>query len=86
MYSSPILNDTVSDRARTQNNLQPVIIKGTRHFRLETERDVLHRFQTRTPYIRPLLDEIIDPSDPPAIVLRHLDDHLLDNILKGRIQ
>ena len=25
-----------------------------------------------------MLDEIIEPKDPPAIVLRHLDDHLLN--------
>lgn len=48
-----------------------------RHFRLGNERNVLKRFQDQTPYIRPLLDEIVDPPDPPAIVLRHLDDHLL---------
>lgn len=77
MSSSPILNGEVSERDRSQNK-QPVIIKGVRHFRLENERDVLHRFQNRTPFIRPLLDEITDPSDPPAIVLRHLDDHLLN--------
>ncbi|KAG5304690.1 hypothetical protein I7I50_04844 [Histoplasma capsulatum G186AR] len=63
--------------AKSQNK-QHVIIKGVRHFRLTNESDVLYRFQNRTPFIRPLLDEIIDPSDPPAIVLRHLDDHLLN--------
>lgn len=77
MCSSPILNGEVSERDRSQNK-QHVIIKGVRHFRLTNESDVLYRFQNRTPFIRPLLDEIIDPSDPPAIVLRHLDDHLLN--------
>ncbi|OJD14129.1 hypothetical protein AJ78_05504 [Emergomyces pasteurianus Ep9510] len=64
---------------RSQNE-QPVliVIKGVRHFRLKNEREVLHHFQNRTSFIRPLLDEIIDPSDPPAIVLRRLDDHLLN--------
>ncbi|OJD22451.1 hypothetical protein ACJ73_06200 [Blastomyces percursus] len=46
MYSSLILNSEVSERGRSQNK-QPVIIKGVRHFRLENERDVLHRFQDR---------------------------------------
>ncbi|ODH25639.1 hypothetical protein ACO22_05181 [Paracoccidioides brasiliensis] len=65
------------NEARSQNE-QPVVIKGVRHFRLKNERDVLHRFQDRTSFIRPLLDEIIEPSDIPAIVLQRLDDHLLN--------
>ena len=54
------------------------MIKSVRHFRLGNERDVLKRFQTRTPSLRPLIDEIEDPPDPPAIVLKHLDDDLLN--------
>lgn len=46
--------------------------------RLENERDVLKRFQTRTSSLRPLIDEIEDPADPPALVLKHLDDNLLN--------
>lgn len=57
---------------------QTVIIKSVRHFRLQNERDVLKRFQSRTSYLRPLIDEIEDPSDPPALVLKHLDDDLLN--------
>ena len=48
-----------------------------RHFRLQNERDVLRRFQTRASSLRPLLDEITDPADSPAIVLKYLDDDLL---------
>jgi serine/threonine protein kinase len=48
-----------------------------RHFRLDNERDVLKRFQSQAPSLRPLIDEIEDPSGPPALVLRHLDDDLL---------
>ncbi|KAG5295561.1 serine/threonine protein kinase [Histoplasma capsulatum G186AR] len=70
------LQDTVW--LATNPNKQPVIIKAVQHFRLENERDALKRFQGQTPFIRPLLDEIVDPPDPPAIVLRHLDDHLLN--------
>lgn len=54
------------------------MIKSVRHFRLENERDVLKRFQTRTSSLRPLIDEIEDPPDPPALVLKHLDDDLLN--------
>jgi serine/threonine protein kinase len=68
---------TPANYRRTQNQL-PVIVKSVRHFRLENERTVLKRFQDSTRYIRPLLDEIVDPPDPPAIVLRHLDDSLLN--------
>jgi hypothetical protein len=46
------------------------------HFRVANERDVLRRFAGKSPHIRPLLDEIIDPSEPTAIVLRHLQNHL----------
>jgi serine/threonine protein kinase len=53
------------------------VIKSVRHFRLQNERDVLKRFQARAPSLRPLIDEIEDPSDPPALVLKHLDDDLL---------
>lgn len=54
------------------------MIKSVRHFRLQNERDVLKRFQSRTPFLRPLLDEIEDPSDPPALVLKHPDNDLFN--------
>lgn len=56
---------------------EPVVIKSIRHFRLENERDVLKRFQSRTPSLRPLIDEIEDLPRPPALALKHLDDDLL---------
>ena len=56
---------------------KPVVIKSIRHFRLDNERDVLKRFQSRAPSLRPLIDEIEGPSGPPALVLKHLDDDLL---------
>jgi len=37
---------------------------------------VLLKFQGRSPYIRPLVDEIEEPSEPTTIVLKHLDDNL----------
>ncbi|KMU88548.1 hypothetical protein CIHG_06348 [Coccidioides immitis H538.4] len=56
---------------------QTVVIKSARHFRIANERDVLRKFQSRTPHLRPLIDEIVEPADLPAIVLKHLEDDLL---------
>lgn len=53
-----------------------MVIKGVRHSRIKNERDVLQKFQNQTP-IRPLVDEILEPIDPPGIVLRYLDSDLL---------
>jgi serine/threonine protein kinase len=63
--------------SRSQKNEQRVVIKSVRgHFRVGNERDILQRFQGRTPYLRPLIDEIEEPSEPIAIVLKYLDDNL----------
>jgi serine/threonine protein kinase len=60
-----------------------VIVKSVNHFRLQNERDVLLRFQPRTPHIRPLLDEV-DPDTPShALIMRWLDNDLL-NVTKRR--
>lgn len=62
---------------------QTVVIKGVRgHPRVENERYVLKRFQDRTPYLRPLIDEVEDQSNCLIIVLRYLEDHLLDASIK----
>ncbi|OBT63980.1 hypothetical protein VE03_05934 [Pseudogymnoascus sp. 23342-1-I1] len=62
---------------------ESVVIKSVRgHPRVENERDVLKRFQNQTPYLRPLIDEIGEPSNPPTIVLKYLDDHLLNASIK----
>jgi serine/threonine protein kinase len=54
-----------------------VIKSVERHPRVENERDVLKRFQHRTPYLRPLIDEIEEPSAPVTIALRYLESDLL---------
>ncbi|ESZ92264.1 serine/threonine protein kinase [Sclerotinia borealis F-4128] len=72
------LGQLLKGRASTNLSDQTVVIKSVRHFRLDNERDILKRFQFRTPSLRPLLDKIEDPSDPPALVLKHLDDDLLN--------
>ncbi|EPE32179.1 Protein kinase-like (PK-like) [Glarea lozoyensis ATCC 20868] len=64
---------------------QTVVIKSVRHFRLDTERVALKRFQSRSSVIRPLIDEIEDPSDPPALVLKHLDDDLFNAAAAKRL-
>ena len=40
-------------------------------------RDILQRFQSRTPLLPPLLNEIEDPPGTLDIVLKHLDDDIL---------
>jgi hypothetical protein len=63
-----------------------VVVKSVAgHWRLHNERDVLKRFQARAPTLRPLLDEIEDPAEPPAIVLKHLDDDLTKTSRKQRL-
>ncbi|KAL2068653.1 hypothetical protein VTL71DRAFT_14990 [Oculimacula yallundae] len=58
---------------------ESVVIKGVQgHPRVENERDILKHFQDRSLYLRPLIDEIEEPSDPPTIVLKYLEDHLLN--------
>ncbi|KAF3404785.1 hypothetical protein DPV78_002497 [Talaromyces pinophilus] len=63
--------------ASSSNAGETVIIKAARHFRITNERDILRKFQRKTPHLRPLIDEIIEPADPPAIVLKHLQDDLM---------
>lgn len=54
-----------------------VVIKSVEgHPRVENERDVLKRFQHRTPYLRPLIDEIDETSVPVTIALKHLQGDL----------
>ncbi|OJD23075.1 serine/threonine protein kinase [Blastomyces percursus] len=65
---------------------QTVVIKSAHNdLRITNERDVLKKFQSRTQYLRPLIDEIVEPTDPPAIVLRHLEDDLLASSNKKKL-
>ncbi|KAF2706373.1 kinase-like protein [Pleomassaria siparia CBS 279.74] len=58
---------------------KPVVVKSLPDYpRVRNERDVLKRFQDRTRCLRPLVDEIVEPSDCLTIVLRHLQSDLLD--------
>jgi serine/threonine protein kinase len=54
------------------------VIKGVEgHPRVENERDVLTRLQHRSPFLRPMIDEIEDPNTPTTIAMRYLDSELL---------
>ena len=59
----------------------PVIVKHVNHFRLQNERDVLLRFQSSTPHIRPLLDEIDTGTESHTLITRWLDGDLLNATL-----
>ncbi|OAX77598.1 STE/STE20 protein kinase [Emergomyces africanus] len=71
--------------ALNQHNRLVVVKSVQGHWRLQNERDVLKRFQTRSSYLRPLLDEIEDPAEPPTIILRHADDDLTRAAKKQRL-
>jgi serine/threonine protein kinase len=54
------------------------VIKSVRdHPRVKNERDILKRFQSRTSFLRPLVDEIEEPYSPVTIALRYLESDLL---------
>jgi serine/threonine protein kinase len=55
------------------------------HWRLHNELDILKRFQARTPNLCPLLDEIEDPANPLAIILKYLDDDVKRASRKQRL-
>ena len=53
------------------------IVKSANHYRIQNERDILLRFQHKSPLLRPLLDEVQDHASPSAIVLKYLEDDML---------
>ncbi|KAI9934452.1 hypothetical protein ASPWEDRAFT_175181 [Aspergillus wentii DTO 134E9] len=59
----------------TNQNKEKFVAKSVSPFRLQNERDTQLRFQNRTPFIRPLIDEIEDSA--PALILRFLDTNVL---------
>ncbi|KAK0620213.1 kinase-like domain-containing protein [Immersiella caudata] len=62
------------------------IVKSIRgHWRLRNEADILKRYQSKTPFFRPLVDDIHTPADPPSIVLRYLDSDVLTESNKKRL-
>jgi hypothetical protein len=72
--------------ARRNRSNEKCIVKSIRgHWRLRNEADVLKRYQSETPFLRPLVDEIREPADPPSIVLRYLDSDVLTESNKKRL-
>lgn len=78
--SSQLLELTIMRSGSLGGN---VIVKSVNHFRLQNERDVLLRFQPRTQHIRSLLDEVDPGTASHALVMRWLDDDLL-NVTRRR--
>ncbi len=72
-------------RHRNQAEKLVVIKSVLGHPRVANERDVLKRSQHRTPYLRPMIDEIEESDSSPTIVLRYLDDHLLNSSIKSTL-
>lgn len=73
---------------RRGNNLkdEACIVKSVPyHWRLQSEASILKRYQGQTPSIRPLIDEIVEPSEPTSIVLLYLDTDLLKESNKKRL-
>ncbi|RAL06114.1 serine/threonine protein kinase [Aspergillus ibericus CBS 121593] len=71
---STLIESHSTNRSKSE---QTVLIKSARHPHIANERNVLKKFQSHTASLRPLVDEIKEPDDPPAIVLKYLDDDLL---------
>ena len=75
----------LTPRNRNQAN-ETVVIKSVKgHPRVANERDVLRRFQHRTPYLRPLIDEIEEENLPSTIALKYLEDDLLHANIKKKM-
>ncbi|KAI1361455.1 serine/threonine protein kinase [Xylaria arbuscula] len=71
--------------ARNQNN-HLFIVKSIRgHWRLQNEADILKRYQSKSSFIRPLIDDIQQPADPSSIVLKYLDSELLTESKSKRL-
>ncbi|KAE8330980.1 kinase-like domain-containing protein [Aspergillus sergii] len=52
---------------------------------LASNQPVIVKSLFQPPFIRPLIDEIVEPSDSPTIVLKYLDDNLLNTSLFKRL-
>ncbi|KFY43571.1 hypothetical protein V495_03882 [Pseudogymnoascus sp. VKM F-4514 (FW-929)] len=64
---------------------QNTILKSVPHWSIHNERDVLLRFQSRAPGLRPLIDEIATTaSEAPTIVLKWVEDDALSACSRRR--
>jgi len=70
---------------RNQSGEKCIVKSIGGYWRLKNEADILKRPQSRTRFLRPLIDEIHDPADPCSIVLRYLDNDVLTESNKKRL-
>ncbi|EJT79432.1 hypothetical protein GGTG_04516 [Gaeumannomyces tritici R3-111a-1] len=69
-----LLEASADHPGRRNRSGERCIAKSIRdRWRLRNEADVLKRYQSETTFLRPLVDEIHEPADPPSIVPRYLD-------------
>ncbi|KZL72500.1 serine/threonine protein kinase [Colletotrichum tofieldiae] len=71
--------------ARDENKRKCIVKSVRGHWRLQNEANILRRYQPKTPFLRPIIDEVLRPADPPSIILRHLDSELLTESKKKRL-
>ncbi|KAF2415908.1 hypothetical protein EJ08DRAFT_673805 [Tothia fuscella] len=82
--------------SQVQSEEKTAVIKSVRnHPRNKNEQDILMKFQNRTPYLRPVLDEIADSAEPSTVVLgnpqmiyyKHIKpDKILVNYREGDVR
>jgi serine/threonine protein kinase len=70
---------------RNQEGRQDIVKAIRDHWRLQNEATILKQYQTKSPFFRPLEDEIDEPEDPPAIVLKYLDSELRTESRRQRL-
>jgi hypothetical protein len=71
--------------SRDQNRKNCIVKSVRGHWRLQNEADILRRYQWKTPFLRPIIDKVLSPADPPSIILRHLDSELLVESKRKRL-
>ncbi|KAI1179713.1 kinase-like domain-containing protein [Nemania sp. FL0916] len=71
--------------ARNSQQEKCIVKSVANHWRLQNEATILKKYQETTPSLRPLLDEIQEPAEPPSIVLKYLDADLLTESNKERL-
>ncbi|EMD70100.1 hypothetical protein COCSADRAFT_342234 [Bipolaris sorokiniana ND90Pr] len=71
--------------ARDQNKNNCIVKSVRGHWRLQNEANILKRYQSKTPFLHPIIYEILSLVDSPSIVLRHLDSELLTESKKNRL-
>ena len=84
-FLTGVLETILTDSDSNQQEDAVVVKSVEGHWRLQNECDILRRFQSRTPSLRALVDEIEDPDEPVAIILKYLDDDVTRASRKQRL-